>query len=577
MRINSIYHLFRSAFTVIPLFSFLGLLMWSSVVFCGSGRWVTGIVKDQRGPIANAVVRVQTTEYHSITDESGRFSLHIPSHLPLPLKLTAWYKGYYCGGPVELKPEYNDIVIDLHAHFRIDNINYRWLPSIGNTTKGKGENQACSTCHSGIEKNLNYLLPVDEWLRDAHSQSARNPRFLTIYAGTDTIGNKSPNTRYVHERDYGTLPLPPVQDSSYFGPGYKLDFPSSQGNCACCHIPVASVKAPYEVNPLRVSGIAEEGVSCDFCHKIWDVRLDPQTRLPYANAPGVLSYVFRRPPDGQQFFAGPYDDVAPGEDTYLSLQRESAFCAGCHFGVFWDTVIYNSYGEWLASPYNSPDNGRTCQDCHMPRRGVKYFALPEKGGLERDPNKIFSHQMPGALDKDLLSNAVTMTVSAKRARKTIEVKVTIVNDLTGHHVPTDSPLRHMLLLVKAKAEGGRLLEIAEGPKLPEWCGVGDVSKGYYAGMPGKVFAKVLEERWTSVVPTAAYWNPTIVVSDNRLAAFARDTSNYSFSIDTSESVTVDVSLLYRRAYKKLMDLKGWKNPDIVMERQILTVEPMELK
>ena len=197
MKVNSIYHLFRSAFTAMALFSFLGLLMWSSMVFCGSGLQITGIVKDQRGPIANAVVRVQTTDYHSITDESGRFSLHIPSKLPLPLKLTAWSKGYYCGGPVELKPEYNHIVIDLHAHYKIDNINYRWLPSIiDNTSKGKGENQACSTCHSGIGKKLNYLLPVDEWLRDAHSQSARNLRFLTIYAGTDTIGNKSPNTRY---------------------------------------------------------------------------------------------------------------------------------------------------------------------------------------------------------------------------------------------------------------------------------------------------------------------------------------------------------------------------------------------
>jgi hypothetical protein len=213
----------------------------------------------------------------------------------------------------------------------------------------------------------------------------------------------------------------------------------------------------------------------------------------------------------------------------------------------------------------------------MPPRGVKYFALPEKGGLERDPNTIFSHQMPGALDKDLLSNAVTMKVNIKRVRKVIKISVTIVNDLTGHHVPTDSPLRHMILLVRAKKDGGQLLEILDGPKLPEWCGVGDVSKGYYAGLPGKVFAKVLEEKWTRIVPTAAYWNPTRVVQDNRLAAFAQNTSTYSFSADTPGSVTVDVSLLYRRAYKKLMDLKGWKVPDIVMERQLLTVEPLGIK
>jgi hypothetical protein len=94
-------------------------------------------------------------------------------------------------------------------------------------------------------------------------------------------------------------------------------------------------------------------------------------------------------------------------------------------------------------------------------------------------------------------------------------------------------------------------------------------------MPGKVFAKVLEEKWTRIVPTAAYWNPTRVVQDNRIAAFARDSSTYSFSADTPSPITIDVSLLYRRAYKKLMDLKGWNVPDIIMERQSKTVEPLK--
>ncbi len=577
MNLKYFYQIFYFIRVTILLFTILAFVTWPSGAICGWNTKVTGIVKDERGPIANAVVRIQTTKYHSVTDESGRFTLHIPSHLQPPLKLTAWSKGYYCGGPVELKSIHNDLVIKLHAHPTVDNKNYLWLPSLKSTHKGDDENQACHVCHSSKDTNLGYPLPVDEWMKDAHSQSAYNSRFLSIYAGTDTKGNKSPDTRYVYDRDYGKVPLPPVEDKSYFGSGYKLDFPSSQGNCACCHAPIAAVEAPYEVNPLKISDIAAEGISCDFCHKIWDIRLEPHTRLPYANAPGALSYIFRRPPEGQQFFAGPYDDVAPGKDTFLPLQQESAFCAGCHFGVFWDTVIYNSYGEWLASPYNNPDNGQTCQDCHMPSTGVKCFALPEKGGLERDPGKIVSHHMPGALDKDLLSNAVTMMVTVKREKKEIKVDVTIINDLTGHHVPTGSPLRHMILLVQAKGDGEHQLDILDGSTLPEWCGVGDMSKGYYAGLPGKVFAKVLEEKWTGIVPTASYWNPTCVVQDNRLAAFAKDTSTYSFSVDTPGTVIVDVSLLYRRAYKRLMDIKEWNIPDIVMERQRLTVESFGLK
>ena len=165
-----------------------------------------------------------------------------------------------------------------------------------------------------------------------------------MYSGTDVHGNQSPPTRYGFNRDYGSFPLRPDLNQPYYGPGYKLDFSETDGNCAACHTPAASVNAPYGVNPTTVTGVAAEGVPCDFCHKVWDVRLAPATGLPYANMPGVLSFEFRRPPEGHQFFAGPYDDVAPGEDTYSALQTESRFCAPCHFGVFWETVVYNSFG-----------------------------------------------------------------------------------------------------------------------------------------------------------------------------------------------------------------------------------------
>jgi len=100
--------------------------------------------------------------------------------------------------------------------------------------------------------------------------------------------------------------------------------------------------------------------------------------------------------------ARPLDDVAPGEDTYTPIQRQSQFCAPCHSAVFWDTVIYDSFGEWLESPYSDPETGRTCQDCHMPPLGVTHFALPEAGGQERDPSTIYSHRLPGASDEELL-------------------------------------------------------------------------------------------------------------------------------------------------------------------------------
>jgi mono/diheme cytochrome c family protein len=548
--------------------SFLALLFGLGLTTVEKAT-VSGIVLDNGEPVPGAVVRVQATEHKAVSGPDGLFELTVPKSRSGPLKITAWAKGYFIGGPVEALSGLNNVTVTIHRHSDADNAEYSWLPSL--RSAGQGENQGCAECHFRGKNGPGPSLPVDEWLEDAHSRSAVNPRFLSLYLGTDLSGRRSPPTRYTNIRDYGTFPLPPPAGATYFGPGYKLDYPDHAGNCSACHLPAAAVNAPYDTDPSAVKGVGAEGVGCDFCHKIWDVRLDPVTGLPFENRPGVLSYEFRRPFEGHQFFAGPLDDVAPGEDTYSELQKKSQICAPCHFGVFWDTVVYDSFGEWLRSPYSDAGTGKTCQDCHMPSSGAKSFALPEKGGLERDPGTVVSHRMPGARDRTLLENAVTMTLEAVRDQEGIRIKTMIVNDLSGHHVPTDSPIRHVILVVRAFDEDGSELKLATGPVLPVWCGTGDPANGDYAGLPGKVFVKLLEEAWTGTFPTAAYWNPTRIVMDTRLAAFEKDVEEFVFAAPGGGKARVEAALLYRRAFKALMDRKGWNEPDIVMESVVRTI------
>ena len=531
---------------------------------------IQGCVRDRHGPVAGAIVRVRTTPHTAITDIQGRFRLPVAGLAAGPFSLTAWASGYYCGGPVECRAGRKDAALRLHAHHATDNPDYAWLSY--RCGVGKSDRLACSKCHSREGTDLEKPLPVDEWLGDAHAQSAVNRRFFTMYEGTDVRGRRSPVTRYADVPDYGPTPLRPDASKPYYGPGYKLDFPQTAGNCAACHAPAAAVRAPYGTDPTLVRGVGAEGVACDLCHKLWSVDLDPATGLPHPNMPGVLSMEFRRPPEGAQFFAGPYDDVATGEDTYSPLQRESRLCATCHFGVFWDTLVYNSFGEWLASPYSDPERGQTCQDCHMPPTGTRHFVLPEKGGQRRDPATIASHRMPGAADEDLLRSAVTMHVTARVRGQGVVVKVAITNDGTGHHVPTDSPLRHLILLVEARDAQGNVLKQRGGPTVPSWCGEGEPRRGCYAGLPGTAFAKILEEQWTGLSPTGAYWNPTRVLSDNRIAAGATDRSTYTFAAPAEGKGTVDVKLLFRRAFKQLADEKGWSDPDVVMQHKVLRLE-----
>jgi hypothetical protein len=460
-------------------------------------------------------------------------------------------------------PAQEDIVITLLPLPDHDNPQYSWLSAFSQA----GQEGNCENCHSDSSR----LLPFDEWVMDAHSQTTENVHFLTMYLGTDVSGNQSPPTKYTCVPDYGCFPLPPDPDKPYFGPGYKLDFPNTAGNCAACHAPVAAMDNPYGVDPTTLTGVEGEGVACDFCHKVHNVKLSSSSGLPNDNMPGVLSFDLLRPPEGQQYFAGPLDDVAPGEDTYSVLQTQSQYCAPCHSAVFWDTTIYNSFGEWLTSPYSDPNGGQSCQDCHMPTLGGNHFARLDQGGLIRKPEQIFSHRMPGASDKKLLENAVSLQVAASRQNGQVRVAVTVSNDQTGHHVPTDSPLRQMILLVEASGPDGGALTQVSGPLLPDWVGVGDPVKGYYGGLPGKAYAKILEEQWTQVSPTGAYWNPTKVLTDNRIPAMQSDITAYTFASPGNGEVQIQVRLLFRRTFMQLIEQKGWEIADIMMEEQVLVL------
>ncbi len=522
----------------------------------GSGSYIRGIVRDETGPVAGAVVRVQTTDYTATTTADGKFVLGLSQVAEAdasdPVPLTAWAPGYYIVGPVEARVGDTDATITLESHTTSDNAEYAWLEA----NLQDDESIHCQQCHSD-PNDTGSMLPFDEWQADAHGTSATNPRFLSMYRGVDLSGRQSPPTRYFTHRDYGRVPLPPDPNQEYYGPGFKLDFPEQAGNCAACHLPAAATDAPYGTDPDLVTGVGTEGVTCDFCHKIWDVRLDPATGLPYDNMPGVLSIELLRPGNDRQLFIGPLDDVAPGDDTCSPLYQESLYCAPCHSANFWGVEIYNSYGEWLASSYSDAETGQTCQDCHMPRRGATRFVREDEGGLLRNPDSIASHLMPGAADESLLQNTAELTVGATRSGDAIEVEVSVTNTRAGHHIPTDSPLRNILLVVSASDSDGVGLDLTEGPVLPAWA-------GDYAGEPGRAYAKVLEELWTEVSPSGAYWNQTRILSDTRLPAEAEDVSQYTFSSGGDE-VTISVQLLYRRAFYELMQQKGWDVPDIVME------------
>jgi hypothetical protein len=128
----------------------------------------------------------------------------------------------------------------------------------------------------------------------------------------------------------------------------------------------------------------------------------------------------------------------------------------------------------------------------MPAGQANNFARLDNPGprqaRQRDPATVFSHLMPGASDQALLSGAVTLRSDDRWDSHQVFVEVTLTNEKAGHHVPTDSPLRQMLLVVTATDTNHTPLRQLDGPRLPNLAGLGNTAKGCYASLPGKALA-----------------------------------------------------------------------------------------
>ncbi|MCP4413073.1 MAG: hypothetical protein GY808_10990, partial [Gammaproteobacteria bacterium] len=175
-----------------------------------------------------------------------------------------------------------------------------------------------------------------------------------------------------------------AQGVTGYQPGYKLDYPFSKGNCANCHAPIAAVNNTIGVDLNKLEGVQKTGISCDFCHKVKDIHLKENTNINT----GVMMMELLRPAEDEHLAFGPYDDSVENY-TYSPIISKSEFCAPCHQGSFWGVPIYESYSEWLDSPY--PKRDIHCQDCHMASNNIRNKITRSDDKILRDPATVHSH------------------------------------------------------------------------------------------------------------------------------------------------------------------------------------------
>ena len=494
---------------------------------------VTGTVRDETSgePIADALVTLQATQVRTTTDLEGRFDLARATGSSLVI--VGARKGYY-NGHVWLEGPADDVVILLSLVPQDDDPDYEFVEPI-----------QCSECHPD---------QVEAWTGTAMAETGTNSWVYDIYDGSGTEGGLG---GFVYVRDSALA----------------HDDPASE--CAACHQPEAWIANPFQpLDPsFALSPGAMHGVSCEVCHKIADVDADKP------NYPGLYpgAVTLTRPSDiSDQVQYGVLGDTSFDLNNQrmkpsYQPQLTALMCGACHQdkndpdqdGDFEDDsgiVSLPTYLEWLESPYGDPQSllYATCVDCHMPSSG---FTTASGGWYgyrppERDPETIHSHRIEGTTPR-FLDNAVSLEMASQIVDQALRVDIAIINDQAGHHVPDGVTMRNMILLVEARRrDDGQPLQQIGGPVIDDLGGVGDPAQGYFAGLPGRLFATVNydAEGNSPTFPTEAIG----IQWDNRIPALGVDESSYTFEPPADGiGVEVHTRLIYRRAFRFLVDAKGW--------------------
>jgi len=264
-----------------------------------------------------------------------------------------------------------------------------------------------------------------------------------------------------------------------------------------------------------------------------------------------------RPEKGQVFF-GPMKDATRDDNSFSPIYQQSLYCASCHEGTLFGMHVYSTYSEWQKSP--AAAKGLQCQACHMKPDGTMQNIAPGKGGSNRNPMELASHQlMPGGL-KQMLQNSILHEEEVIQGATDCMVKVQLKAVNVGHKVPTGYIDRHMILQVRAKFQGEELKPI-EGLTLGHW-----VDKAL-VGNAGVLFGRPLLN--TDKQGVQPFWQGDVDIVDSRLEPEMAKAWVWKFPRETE---SVQVSLIYRPFWKEQQLIKGWASQDVMVFEKTLIIK-----
>ncbi|MCA9610643.1 MAG: hypothetical protein KC619_33840 [Myxococcales bacterium] len=476
-------------------------------------------------PIEGARVTVQATDRRTTTDVAGAFTL--PGETGDVVVVGA-ARGFY-NAPARATAPASDVEIRLEA-----------VPPEDDPRHVFRRPEECNFC---LDAQL------FEWRASRMAHAGTNPWVHDLYDGSGTEHGEG---GFVYARDSVHAAARPT------------------GDCAACHQPLTWIASePSALAPLDArTPEVDDGVACVVCHQIADVD---ETR---PNTPGVRSdlVTLSRPSDpSAPVMYGVLGDV----DVALVGQMRAAYnpelrgalCAVCHQDANdpdedgdhdeeGSVPASSTWTEWLESDYADPTSatGATCVDCHMPPTDrTRACNLPL--GYDRPAGQLRSHAIEGT-SAAFLERALTLSLDTTLEGDSLRVDVTVENTGAGHAVPTGAPMRNVILLVEA-ALAGAPLESTGTQTIDALGGVGDPAEGYFAGLPGKLYAR--RNEGADGASPVFFTEATGIALDDRIAAGAADRTSYAFRVPAGVGGDLEVRarLIYRRAWRALVDEKQW--------------------
>jgi cytochrome c551/c552 len=292
----------------------------------------------------------------------------------------------------------------------------------------------------------------------------------------------------------------------------SMDHPESQANiedeCSVCHMPITHLTAKSEGQKTRIFAhlpisssdqehrAAADGVSCSVCHQIEKARLGTNEAVNGNVVIASAQNKDQRPEYGPFVIDAGHRRVMQSSTGGFVPEagdqiRDSALCGSCHtlktkalgpegkeIGSLPEQMPYQ---EWLHSDYPGK---QTCQSCHMPevQEAVPITVLYGKprvgmhrhefiGGnffLQRILNGHRDELGVAALPPEL-STAADRTAnflqaqSARVSIRNLQSTATglsidvLVENLTGHKLPTAYPSRRAWLRMVVRDSSGRVV------------------------------------------------------------------------------------------------------------------------